>query len=307
MWLQNDFNKGTHLLNIFAFGRGDYGYITKEREWQQTTTFLAKVMSAHKMFMQAMASEGIKQFPIAPSLGNVARFEFFRGAGGREFGVWIVRQGEIHFALPFVTGPKAATSDYEPAPEGFPGLAVPVEKIYPCLVPFLELEDGRTIAAVDGADEIKPGADGMSVTAVWKHWVVAGGKAGEWEDEGIISEVTWSLDGKTLRRAETLTASKALNVRRLRLAVPSRHDRLETLEVNGRRLERLASDSEVLDVQVKQSDWPVRISAFATGDSPLGRSDRGPIPLHLILESSDISLPQGVSKKWEITFSARPK
>src|SRR5258708_29812954 len=53
----------------------------------------------------------------------------------------------LHDALPI-----------SPMPHGFSGLAVPVEKIYPCLVPFLELEDGRTIAAVDGADEIKPAA-----------------------------------------------------------------------------------------------------------------------------------------------------
>ena len=168
--LRNDFNKDTHLPSIFAFGRGDYGYITREREWQQTTTFLAKIMAAHKMFTQAMANEGVKQFALQPSFDSVARFEYFRDGGEREFGVWLVRQGEIHFALPFVTGPKAATSDYAPVPEGFPRLAAPVERIYPCLVPFVELEDGRTIAAVDGADEIRPGADGMSVTAVWKRW-----------------------------------------------------------------------------------------------------------------------------------------
>src|SRR5882672_3846654 len=179
MWLRNDFNKDRHLLSIFTFGRGDYGYITKEREWQQTTTFLAKIMAAHKMFMQAMANEEIKEFSLRPTFGNLARFEFFRDGPGRKFGVWLIRKNGIHFALPFVTGPKAAISDYAPMPHGFSGLAVPVEKIYPCLVPFLELEDGRTIAAVDGADEIKPAADGMSVTAVWKRWVVAGAQAGQ--------------------------------------------------------------------------------------------------------------------------------
>jgi hypothetical protein len=303
-WLRDDFNKDTHLLNIFAFGRGDYGYITKEREWQQTTTFLAKIMSAHKMFMQAMTNESVKQFAVRPSFANVARVEFFRATEGRKFGVWLVRQDEIHFALPFVTGPKAATSDYEPVPEGFPGLAVPVERIYPCLVPFLELEDGRTIAALDGADEINPAADGMSVTTVWKRWVVPGAKAGVTVEEGLVSEVTWSLEGKTLRRVESLTASKSLKVRRLWLAVPSRYDHTETLEVSGRRLDRLTSGSGTLDVQVKRSDWPVQISAFATGDSPLGRSDRGPIPLHLILESKEVSLSPGAAKKWEIVFSS---
>jgi len=42
---------------------------------------------------------------------------------------------------------------------------------------FLELEDCRTIAAADGADDIKPAADGKSVTAVWNRWVVVGDNA----------------------------------------------------------------------------------------------------------------------------------
>ena len=306
-WLRNDFNKDRHLLSIFTFGRGDYGYITKEREWQQTTTFLAKIMAAHKMFMQAMANEEIKEFSLRPTFGNLARFEFFRDGPGRKFGVWLIRKNGIHFALPFVTGPKAAISDYAPMPHGFSGLAVPVEKIYPCLVPFLELEDGRTIAAVDGADEIKPAADGMSVTAVWKRWVVAGAQAGQPRDEGLVSEVTWSLQDNALRRTESLTSSKTLTVRRLWLVVPSRYSRLETSETGGHRLDHIISDEGTLDVQVKQSDWPMQISAFATGDSPLGRSDRGPIPLQLIVESKNISLFPGAPKKWELTLSAAPQ
>lgn len=304
-WLRHDFNDETHLLSIFAFGRGDYGYITKEREWQQTTTFLAKIMAAHKMFVAAIARGGLKEFSGQLAFGDVARFEFFRDVPERKFGVWLVRKNGIHFALPFVTGQKAATSDYEPVPEGFPGLAVPVEKIYPCLVPFLELEDGRTIAAVDGADEIRPSADAMSVTAVWKRWVVAGTKAGEFSDEGLVSEVTWSLQGETLHRVETLTAAKPLKVRRFWLVVPSRYDHLETLEADGHRIDRLTSKAGTLDVEVK-SDWPVHISAVATGDSTLGRSDRGPIPLQLILESKEISFTPGAPEKWEIILSTRP-
>src|SRR6266478_286201 len=307
MWLRNDFNKDRHLLSIFTFGRGDYGYITKEREWQQTTTFLAKIMAAHKMFMQAMAKEDIKEFSVRPTFDNLARFEFFRDGPERKFGVWLVRLGAIQFALPFVTGPKAAISDYEPMPHGFPGLAAPVESIYPCLVSFLELEDGSTIVAVDGADEIRTAADGMSVTAVWKRWVVAGAKAGEPADEGLISEVTWSLRGTMLRRVESLTSSKQLRIRRLWLAVPSLYGRLETLEMGGHRLDRFVSDGEILEIQVKQSDWPAQISAFATGDSRLGRSDRGPIPLQLIVESKNISLFPGAPKKWELTLSAAPQ
>src|SRR6266436_6685965 len=198
-WLRNDFKDETHLLSVFAFGRGDYSYITREREWQQTTTFLAKVIGAHKEFMDALAKENITSFSSRPSLGDVARFVYFRNDSGRKFGVWVVRQKEFHFALPFVTGPRGTTSDYEPVPHGLLGFDVPVEKLYPCLVPFLELEGGTTIAAADGADEIHPSSDGKSVTAAWSRWVVVGAKAGETIDPGLVTEVTWSLTRNGLR------------------------------------------------------------------------------------------------------------
>jgi len=305
-WLQNDFNKETHLLNVFGFGRGEYGYITKEREWQQTTTFFAKVMSAHKQFIQTMTSEKIEQFNPQPTFENVARFKFFKDGGGRKFGVWIVRQGDLHFALPFVVGPKAATSDYEPVPFGFANIAAPVEKIYPCMVPFLELEDGGTFAAVDGADEIKPASDGLSVSATWKRWVTVGGKAGELQNIGLTTEVTWMLHEQTLTRSETVSASKSIKLRKLWMAVPSRGSHLQTIENNGKRVDQIAGEPGALQIVVKRSDWPLQISAFASGDSPLGRSDRGPIPLHLILESHDISFAPNTSKKWEIEFAAKP-
>ena len=303
-WLRRDFNDQTHLLSIFSFGRGDYSYITKEREWQQTTTFFGKVIGAHQTFMKGMEREGVKSFPSQLNLPDVERFEYFRNGPGRKFGVWVVRQGNIHFALPFATGPKAATSDYEPAPYGFPGFAVPVEKIYPCFVPFLELEDGRTISPADGADEIRPAPDGKSVTAVWKRWSVAGTKAGETLDAYLVSQVTWSLQGNILHRVESLTASKPLKVRRLWLAIPSRNNHLETSEAGGVRIDHLTSNEMTLEVQVKHSDWPVHISAYATGDDSLGRGDRRAIPLHLVLESRDVSLGPAAPESWEITLSA---
>ena len=309
-WLRHDFNEERHLLTVFAFGQGDYSYITKEREWQQTTTFFAKVINAHEEFMNVLAKEDVVEFDAQPTLANVARFVYFRNEPGRKFGVWVVRQGIFHFALPFVTGPRAATSDYEPAPHGLPGFAVPVEKIYPCFVPFLELEDGRTIAAADGADEIYPSADGLSVTAIWNRWVVPGTKAGETEEPGLRTEVTWSLaDGKNLFRAEAITASKALTIRRLWMAVPTKADHIETYLTDGTRRDQLTSAHVTLATRVLSSDWPLQISAFATGDDPLGRGYRGQIPLHLILATThEVTLQPNSTKKWEIelTSAAEP-
>jgi hypothetical protein len=303
-WLRSDFNDQTHLLSVFAFGRGDYGYITKEREWQQTATFFGKVITSHQKFMKVLEKEGLKSFPSHPTFSDVARFQYFRNGSGRQFGVWVVRQGDLHFAMPFVTGPKAATSDYEPLPDGFPGIAVPVEKIYPCLVPFLQLEDGRTIAATDGADEIKTSVDGKSLTAIRRRWVIVGTKAGDLIDPGLVSEVNWTLEGKTLRRKESLTASKPLNVRRLWLAVPTRYDHLETSYVEGARIDRLVSEGGTLKVQVKESSWPLEISGYATGNDPLGRGDRGPLPWHLILQTKGLTLIPAIPSNWELVLSA---
>ncbi len=86
-WLRNDFNGQTHLLSVFAFGRGDYSYITKEREWQQTTTFFGKAIASHNKFMGALEREGLKKFPSRPTQADVARFQFFRNEAGRKFGV----------------------------------------------------------------------------------------------------------------------------------------------------------------------------------------------------------------------------
>jgi len=246
----------------------------------------------------------VNTFPPQPSLSDVARFQYFRDGPGRKFGVWVVREGHFHFALPFVAGPKAATSDYEPAPDGFPGFAEPVEKIYPCLIPFLELEDGKTIAAADGADEIRPAADGQSVTAVWRRWVVPGAKPRDFVDAGLASEVTWTLQGNRLLRAESLTVSQPLKVRRLWLAIPSRYDHFETSYLQGARIDRLTSEEKTLEVQVKNSDLPLEISAYATGNDPLCRGDRGPIPIHLILQSKSFSLTPAMAMHWELSLTA---
>jgi hypothetical protein len=304
--LRSDFNDNTHLLSVFAFGRGDYGYITREREWQQTTSFFGKLVSAQETFMKVLQNEGVTSFPAPLSLPDVDRYVSFRTDPGRQFGVWVVRRGKFHFALPFVTGPRAATSDYEPAPHGLPGFEVPVEKIYPCLTPFLQLQDGRTIAAADGADEIHSSQDGSSVTAVWKNWVEAGAKAGQTMDPGLTTEVTWSIDRDSIRRTEVITAEKPISVRRFWVAVPSTANHLVTSFSDGKRQDLLSSSETSLEVEVEQSDWPLRVSAFATGDDPLGRGAQRPVPLHLILESNDISFASGQQKTWTIELTVIP-
>jgi len=306
-WLRADFNDQTHLLSVFAFGRGDYSYITREREWQQTTAFFGKLIDSHAVFLPILVSEGVAGFPPQPVLPEIARFEFFKHEDGRQFGVWLVRRDGMHFALPFVTGPRAATSDYEPAPHGLPGFAVPVEQIYPCFISFLELEDGRVIAAADGADEIRPTPDGSSVTATWERWVVPGSKAGETVDPGITSTVTWSVDEGTLAREETITATKRVGVKRLWMAIPTRADQLSTSFSGGTRSDRLTSAEGTVEIRVAASTLPIFISTLATGDTNLGRGARGAIPLHLKLQSGNIVLDRDHVLRWRIEVTTQKR
>src|SRR5262245_15634665 len=195
-----------HLLDVLGFGYGNYSYINPEREWQQTTAFFGKVAGAHKSFTEAIRKEGITSFPAQPQLPAVARFEYFRKTP-RQAGVWLVRQKGMHFVLPITTGPKPGISDYLPAPYDLAGFAPPVEQQLPTVTPYIQLADGSTIVAGDGADEIYPSQDGHSLRIVWKHWAQVGGKPGQTVDPGLITEVTWKLDGFTLTRSEKISAA----------------------------------------------------------------------------------------------------
>jgi len=304
-WLRGDFQDRTHLLSVFAFGRGNYSYITKEREWQQTTAFFGKLIGAHERFMAVLTREGVTQFATSLRLPDVARFEFFRH-GARPAGVWLVRRGAFHFALPITTGTKAGISDYLPAPFGLPGFSAPVEIAYPAFVPYFQLEDARTIVASDGADEIRPAADGRSVTLVWKRWVVAGGAAAALMDPGISTTVTWTLEGTRLRRSETLLANKSIRLQRWWVGVPTTADAASIATTANGKIEEMESREGKLEFRIQHSDWPINEEIRATGDSSVGRGPRGAIPLVVVMSSPGFDLAPNRARSWECEVVVSP-
>jgi hypothetical protein len=297
-WLRRDYNDRTHMLSVFAFGRGSYAYITREREWQQTVNFFGKGSLAHARFMEALTRENIKTFPAEIARPDVARFVFFR-QGDRPAGVWLVRQGPIYFTLPITTGTKPGVADYLPAPHGLAGFANPVEQVYPSLVPFLELADGRVIVATDGADKIEPAVDGKSLRAVWRRWALVGSRSGQLVDPHISSEIDWRLEGNSLVRDETLKATEPITIRRWWVAVPVTADRDEVL-AGSQRWDVFRSRETTLAVAANAA-WPFEISLLATGDTPSGRGARGPVPLHLIYEARDLRLTPNSGAHWRLT------
>jgi len=300
-WLRHDYNDQTRMLSVFAFGRGNYAYINRDREWQQTTSFFGKAALAHTLFMEALKREQVTEFSPEISRRDLARFEFFR-RGDRPAGVWLVREGSIYFTLPIATGTKPGVADYLPAPHGLPGFANPVEQVYPSLVPFLELADGRVLVAGDCADEIEPGQDGRSLRVMWKRWAVVGSKPGELTDPHITAEVVWRFEGKTLTRDETLKSTAAVAVKRWWIAVPTTAATTEVEFKRGQRWDRMNLGEVALSIAAI-ADWPLMISVKATGDGPLGRGARGPVPLHLIYESSDLQLKPEKPAHWRLILS----
>jgi len=302
-YLHHDYRPDAHLLSIFAFGRGNYSYISREREWQQTTGFFGKLANSHTSLMNALVNEGVTTFRAVPSLGRVSRFEFFRRDPDRVFGVWLVRQDALRFALPITTGPKAGASDYLPAPFGLAGFAAPVETVYPALVPNIELADGRIVVTTDGADSVEAATDGQSLRIRWKRWAVVGGSPGKPVDVGLTSEVTWRIVNGTLVREETLTADKPLTIRSWRLAVPSTYANVSTeQDVRGKRVDRFFSHRGALEVQLTGESFPIKRSVMATGDSALGRGVHGAIPLHLRFDAENLTLQTNRPLKYRLTL-----
>ena len=304
-YLLHDYRSGAHLLSIFAFGRGNYAYISREREWQQTTGFFGKLANSHTPIVNALDREGVTTFSVVPSLKPVARFEFFRKAPSRAAGVWVVRQGDLRFALPITTGPRPGISDYLPAPYGLPGFAAPVEQSYPVATPYLELADGRVVAATDGADVIEPGADGRSLRVRWNRWAVVGTKSGELQDVGLTSEVAWRIENGTLVREETLSSKQPITIKRWRMAVPSTHDRVETVTADFKRRDRFNSTAGSLEVEMSSATFHPRASIVATGDGPLGRGVRGAIPLHLVFETQNVVVDPKEPLKYRLKFTPK--
>jgi hypothetical protein len=286
---------------LFAYGRGNYGYMSIQREFQQIATSFAKIIVAHDSFMKTLESEKVAEIPARPNLEKVARFQFFSTAKDRPEGVWLVRQGNLNFALPITVGTKPAISDYLPAPFGLAGFANPVEEVYPALVPFVELEDGKTYAASEGSSLIEPSADGQSLRVTWKKWGRIGSKSGERFDAGLTTVVTWKIDGNKLTRTETISADRDLTIKRWWVAVPSTGTKSSVDMAAGKRTDTFQGRDGTLKVS-STFGWPVNTTLEAAGDSKISKGVLGAIPLHLIYRSEGLQFKAGEKKTWTLAL-----
>ncbi len=192
-------------------------------------------------------------------------------------------------------------SDYLAAPFGLSGFENPVEEVYPSMVPFIKMEDGRTYAASEGSSRIEPSKDGQSLRVVWTKWGRVGSKAGDRFETGITSEVIWRIVGNKLIRTETLTSDKDTKIVRWWVAVPTTADDERIEMTSGNRTDVLKGREGTLRVAVT-ADWPFETSLFATGDSKLGKGVLGAIPLHLIYSTENLQLKKGKKATWQLNL-----
>lgn len=298
-WIRTGYIDDRHTFDLFSYGRGNYAYISVQREFQQISTSFAKIIVAHDSFVKSLESERISDFPATPNLGNVARFEFFYASKDRAEGVWLVRQGNLRFALPITVGTKPGMSDYLAAPYGLAGFANPVEQVYPAMVPFIEMEDGKTYVASEGSSQIERSKDGRSLRVLWKKWGQLGSKSGERFDIGITSEVRWNIVGNTLSRTETLVANKDIKIKRWWVAIPTTADNVKTEFINGKRIDSFTGAEGKLRVTAT-ADWAFDSSINAAGDSKLSKGVLRAIPLHLIYSTNDLLLKNDKKSTWTL-------
>ncbi|MEQ1646560.1 MAG: hypothetical protein ABL959_24105, partial [Pyrinomonadaceae bacterium] len=73
-WIRGGYIDDRHTFDLFGYGRGNYAYISIQREFQQIATSFAKIIVAHDSFMKTLEAEKLETIPAQPKLSNVARF-----------------------------------------------------------------------------------------------------------------------------------------------------------------------------------------------------------------------------------------
>jgi hypothetical protein len=147
--------------------------------------------------VNALEKEGIATFPVVPALSRVARFEFFRKTTGAIGGCLVSATRDASLCVADHDWSKAGNVRLFTGAARLAGFCCTGRADLSALTAYVELADGRTVVATDGADVIEPATDGQSLHVRWTRWAVVGTPAGKVQDVGLTSDVVWRL--KTAR------------------------------------------------------------------------------------------------------------
>ena len=302
IWLRDNYDANRHMLQVFAPGRGNYAYITKEREWQQNVGFFGKALMAQDTLMRVLAAENAStSFPSAPA---PSRRRALRVLPPRRSSVRRLAGAPGPAAFRACRSPPArspAIADYLPAPHGLPGFvgAGRTDRTRPAR---------RTSKCRTAASSSPPTAPTRSFPAPTDDRCerpggassVVGGKTGEWIEPGFEVTVAWRIYGATLERTETLTAQRDVTIKRLSWLLSSS---ATTHSADGTGGFTLTGPEGRLTAR-SSGALTLSASVQSFGDEPLGRGPRVPIPTHVTYEAKDIQLRPGRPQSWTISLTA---
>jgi hypothetical protein len=112
--------------------------------------------------------------------------------------------------------------------------------------------------------------------------------------------VTWTIQGDSLTRTETITAQQPVTLSRFFVMFPTTGTRVFTTFDQGRRTDRFESPDGPAEVALISPSVSLISSIVSTGDGPLGKGNRFPIPLILQMEATDVAMGPGKPFTWTI-------
>jgi len=124
-------------------------------------------------------------------------------------------------------------------------------------------------------------------------------------DPGFTAEVTWKIQDDSITSTYFLSAARPVAIRRVWFIVPSTGTSCSTSYESSVRTDRFDSAEASLEVALVRSDLRFETSLRATGDTALGKSPRGPIPLYLEFSAADVTLPAGTPVGWTLRMTER--
>ena len=255
-WLQRDYRRDRHLLDMFGFGRGNYSYMTPARQWQQTTSFLGKAAHSLGLLAAALRAEKVARFPPQPPCprsrassgsGTAAR-SAGRGLAGAA-GTAALRPAHHHRPqvghrrLPACAARRCPGSPRRSSswrPRWCPTSSSPTGACWwPATAPTRSTRTRRAAAA-------------RALAALGG----GGREPARPVDAGLVSEVRFTIEGDTLVRSERLSAKRRLEVKRFAVVFPTTGARAST-RASSPRTDRFESPDGLIENHAER-DLPAR-------------------------------------------------
>ncbi len=297
-YINNQYNRQTHLNKMLEQGRGTYSYAGRNRIFSYTSHSFGKALEAAKVVFENLRKNKIALISSKMEVKPFSKLYMFRN-GDKKSGVWVVKTKNNHIAIPIVGGTSAFTADYLPTVHGLRGFQAPVSLSYPAGVPFIEMEN-EMLAPVGQADSLYTSKDGNHLYAVWNKLVDSRGRASD--NASCITHI--ELLGDAIIFEWNFNFAKPGVIRSWQLTFPTSYQvaDLETGKLLAFKPNEI-QEAESLEVQF-ESDFGKPLKIYGPGESALSKGHFSNIPLILDWSGGAKAVNPGVN--YQIRLLLRP-